>query len=172
MSTAHISYIIALWATSTVNSNPGNVFLALVLVIHCPCIWNSSTALLVAPVRRCMQRQWGWKWKLCFVDIDFIADWTPLTCISWIMPKGAFSGICDGTNPWVAWWYILYGSWEQLKSTVLMIALLKRLNSTFPPFEACSSETRFALQMSGACRINSQVKKNETEKKPHLCSHF
>ena len=33
MSTAHISYIIALWATSTVNSNPSNMFLALVLSI-------------------------------------------------------------------------------------------------------------------------------------------
>ena len=43
MSIAHISYIIALWATSTVNSTPSNVFLALVLVIHCPCICNSST---------------------------------------------------------------------------------------------------------------------------------
>ena len=44
MSIAHISYIIALWATSTVNSTPSNVFLALVLVIHCPCICNSSTS--------------------------------------------------------------------------------------------------------------------------------
>ena len=43
MSIAHISYIIALWATSTVNSTPSNVFLALVLVIHCPCICYSST---------------------------------------------------------------------------------------------------------------------------------
>ena len=43
MSIAHISYIIALWATSTVNSTNSNVFLALVLVIHCPCICNSST---------------------------------------------------------------------------------------------------------------------------------
>ena len=40
---AYISYIIALWATSTVNSTPSNVFLALVLAIHCPCICNSST---------------------------------------------------------------------------------------------------------------------------------
>ena len=34
----------ALWATSTVNSTPSNVFLALVLIIHCPCICNSSTS--------------------------------------------------------------------------------------------------------------------------------
>ena len=40
---AHILNIIALWATSTVNSTPSNVFLALVLVIHCPCICYSSS---------------------------------------------------------------------------------------------------------------------------------
>ena len=43
MSIAHISYIIALWATSTGNSISSHVFLALVLVIHCPCICSSSS---------------------------------------------------------------------------------------------------------------------------------
>ena len=47
LSIAHISVIIALWATSTVNSTPSNVFLVLVLVIHCPHTCNSS--MLVAP---------------------------------------------------------------------------------------------------------------------------
>ena len=48
MSTAHISYIIALWATSTVNSNPSNVFLPLALVLVL--VFAIAAPVLVAPV--------------------------------------------------------------------------------------------------------------------------